>query len=328
MLADLGLGVATDAVYRAMLRFPREGVAALAVRTGLTATEVREALGELSALALVRESGAGEPGLRAISPRLATEILLSRRQVEVVERQRQLENARLAAARLMAEFTHHELPDSGQIQYLHGLDAVRDYLETINSQVQEEFLTLAPGGPQSPENMRASRALNIRLLERGVSMRTVYLESIRRDHATVEHAQWLVSLGADVRTAPFLPNRVIVCDRRIALVATDSEETSLGALAISNPGLLSLVISLFHRIWKDAAPLGSRPRPGYGPFTVQQLETLRLMNEGRTDESIAKSLGVTSRTVRRTVTTLLSRLGAQSRFQAGALAYRAGLIPD
>ena len=47
---------------------------------------------------------------------------------------------------------------------------------------------------------------------------------------------------------------------------------------------------------------------------------LRLLAGGLTDEMIARRLGVSVRTARRAASDLLSRLGARSRFQAGARA--------
>ncbi|MEU0742732.1 hypothetical protein [Streptomyces sp. NPDC006134] len=47
-----------------------------------------------------------------------------------------------------------------------------------------------------------------------------------------------------------------------------------------------------------------------------------------TDETIAKRLGVSPRTARRIANTLMTRLGARSRFQAGAMAVQVGRLPD
>ena len=44
------------------------------------------------------------------------------------------------------------------------------------------------------------------------------------------------------------------------------------------------------------------------------------------DKAIARQLGVSERTAHRRVTSLLSRLGAESRFQAGVQAVRNGLM--
>lgn len=46
-----------------------------------------------------------------------------------------------------------------------------------------------------------------------------------------------------------------------------------------------------------------------------------------TDDAIAKRLGVSPRTARRVANDMMERLGARSRFQAGALAVQHGWLP-
>lgn len=51
-----------------------------------------------------------------------------------------------------------------------------------------------------------------------------------------------------------------------------------------------------------------------------------MLEDGLTDEGIARKLGVSIRTVRRLMADLLKRLNAQGRFQAGAEAVRQGWL--
>ncbi|MGW6565220.1 LuxR C-terminal-related transcriptional regulator [Streptomyces sp. NPDC054975] len=327
-LGLVGLDGVTEAVYRAKLAHPQDGIAELASRLDMDEQEVRGALVRLSEMALVRMSGEDRTQVRAVDPRLGMEILLARQQAELTAQQQRIEATRAAAAELIAEYAESAAPAShAGLRYLHGIDAIRDQLELLNDEVQEEFLTFAPGGPQTPENMRASRPLNRRLLERGVAMRTIYLDSIRRDQPTYEHAEWLESLGAQVRTVPTLPNRVIVVDRRAALIAADTDNTGAGATLVTSPGMITLLCSLFEHVWDSAEPLGAVVRSEPDSLTKQQLAVLRLMADGRTDESIANSLGVSTRTVRRIATGLLTDLNARSRFQAGVRAVQRGHLP-
>lgn len=48
---------------------------------------------------------------------------------------------------------------------------------------------------------------------------------------------------------------------------------------------------------------------------------------GNTDDIVARRLGISPRTFRRRLATLMTRLGCTSRFQTGAQAVRAGLLP-
>ncbi|MCG5214059.1 helix-turn-helix domain-containing protein [Streptosporangium sp. KLBMP 9127] len=61
-------------------------------------------------------------------------------------------------------------------------------------------------------------------------------------------------------------------------------------------------------------------------LTEQQQAVLRLLATGAKDSAIARSLGVSIRTVTRTVGELTRILGATSRFQAGVRAARLGWL--
>ena len=324
----LRLDSAAESVYRTMLSQPSWGPAELSARLGLSDAEIRAALDHLSGMALVRTSTEDPSRMHAVSPHLGMEILLARQMADLACQQQRVEETRAAAARLISEFVDGQAVAPGaSVQHLDGVEAVRDYLAALNSQVREEFLTFAPGGPQSPANMRASRPLNERLLNRGVRMRTIYLDSIRRDSATLEHATWLTEHGARVRTVPSLPNRMIICDSRVAVIAVDDGNTSSGAVVVSAPGLITTLCTLFESTWDMAEPLGIRePQQDSGSLSRQQLEVLQLLAEGRTDESIARRLGVSQRTARRLANTLMVHLDARSRFQAGVRAAQRGLL--
>jgi DNA-binding CsgD family transcriptional regulator/sugar-specific transcriptional regulator TrmB len=328
MLDLLGLDSRTEAVYRAMLAHPRDGVEGLVSRLGMPVKEVRDALDQLSELALVRVSTEDPTQLHAVSPHLGMEILLARQQAELAAQQQRVEASRAVAARLISEFAgqQEDVPEAG-VQYLRGLESIRDYLTALNHQVRQEFLTFAPGGPQTEANMQASRPLNQRLLERGVQMRTIYLDSIRRDAATVSHAEWLIGKGGQVRTVPSLPNRMIICDRQVAIMAADSNATSVGAVVLSAPGLIAALCALFENTWQAAESLGAPAGREQEGLTRQQAEVLHLLAEGHTDDAIARKLGVSPRTARRFANTLMVHLDARSRFQAGVRAVQYGHLP-
>lgn len=328
MLSGLGIDAATEAVYRTMLARPEGGIASWAKELDLPESDVRQALDRLSGLALVRRSTDDHTRVRPVNPLLGLEALLAKEQAELAAHQLRVEASRAKVAETMAQFADRYAAGAGSgFQYLEGIDAVRDHIEILTNQVQDEFLTFAPGGPQTQANMAASRPLNLSLLDRGIRMRTVYLDSIRRDQPTVSHAEWLVDHGARIRTTPSLPNRLIVVDRRTALIATDSQNTRTGAVVVENPGTLALIIALFESVWQSAQPFGTRPERAPEQLSAHQAEVLRLMAQGLTDDAIAHHLGVSTRTVRRTVSGLLVQLDARSRFQAGVQAVQLGHLP-
>ncbi|WTS79142.1 helix-turn-helix transcriptional regulator [Streptomyces sp. NBC_00104] len=328
MLDVFGIDARTESVYRGMLAHPESGVTGLSDVLGLSREEIRTALDRLSEMALIRPSAEDPQRMHALNPQLGMEMLIARQQAELAVQQQRVEEGRAAAARILSEFA---LEDSatvkGDAEHVEGLDNIRDHLAAMNNEVEDEFLTFAPGGAQTEANMRNSRPLNRRLLDRGVRMRTVYLDSIRNDTATLAHAEWLTSHGAQVRTAPSLPNRMIIWDRRVALIAANSDDTAAGVTIHRAQGTVAALAALFENVWQTAEPFGveSHPREPDG-LNAQQREALRLLALGHTDEMVAKRLGVSARTARRIATTLMEHFGSRSRFQAGVRAAQQGFI--
>ena len=328
MLTALGLDSAAETVYRAMLRHPAAGVADLAAAVGVPEEDVRDALDTLSELALVRPAAGDAGRLRAVSPDIGMEILMARQQAQLAAQQERLEASRAAAAQLISEYAELRPATSHPgVEQLVGLDQIRDRLALLTREVTEEFLAFAPGGPQTAENMAASRPLNQDLLERGVRMRTLYLDSVRSHRPTVEHATWLAGLGGQVRTVPSLPTRMILMDRRTAMISVSSDDTAAGAVVLTGQGTLTLLYALFETTWESAQPLGEVVPVDPHGLTAQQTAALRLLAEGHTDEAIAKRLGVSHRTARRIASELMDRLDARSRFEAGVRAVQQGWLP-
>ncbi|WP_405936902.1 helix-turn-helix transcriptional regulator [Streptomyces sp. NBC_00726] len=330
MLDPLGLDATAEIVYRALLAQPYASLAEHRARTGLTHNQFDAALAELLHLSLVRPAAGtgGEQRLHVVDPRLGLEMLLTRRRALLAAEQQRLADGEAAVAELLCGLpASHSATGEPPVVHLDGVDHVRDYLARLHEEVEEEILTFATGGAQTAENMHASRPLNQELLERGVRMRTVYLDSIHNHPPTVAHVNWLASLGAGIRTAPSLSTRMIITDHRLALVALDDQDSSLGALVVSGPGLIAALEALFENVWADAEPLGPSEKPADHSLTRQQHETLRLLARGYTDEAIAKRLGVSPRTARRIATGLLGHLDARSRFQAGVHAAQLGYLP-
>ncbi|MFI5532347.1 LuxR C-terminal-related transcriptional regulator [Kitasatospora sp. NPDC051853] len=329
MLTTLGLDAASEAVYRTMLIHPQEGVAGLAMAAGLSEEAVRGALDVLSELALVRPSYEQSGALRAVSPDVGMEILMSRQQAELAAQQLRIEASRAAAAQLIAEYSEIR-PAAAHpgVEQLVGLDAIRGKLASLTREVRDEVMTFAPGGGQPQESMVASRPLNQDLLERGVRMRTVYLESCRNHQPTVEHVEWLAERGGQVRLAPSLPTRMIITDRSTVVIPVHGEDSGAAAVVLTGHGTVTALCALFENVWSTAQPLGSSSAPDVNGLTPQEATAVRLLAEGFTDEAIGKRLGVSQRTARRTATELMERLGARSRFEAGVKAVQHGWLPS
>ncbi|WP_116247592.1 LuxR family transcriptional regulator [Nocardiopsis sp. FIRDI 009] len=327
MFGSLGLDQDAAEVYRAMLAEPRAGVSDLARLLEWPVERVRSALDDLARLSLVRRSWEKPGELVLVRPVVGLNALLWRQEAELLERQRQIADARSAITQLISDYEEStRIRAAADVEQLHGIDAIRLRIEEFAHDCRHSLMTFADGGAQTPANLEASLPLDRMLLERGVELRDVYLDSVMKDPQTVDYISQLSDLGAQIRTAPTLPTRLLIFDRSTALLPADPTDTSASALVLRGQGVIAALLSLYEYVWNEARPVGggaSRDRHG---LTGQEQAVINLLAEGNTDEAIARKLGVSVRTARRITADLSRRLGARSRFQAGARASELGWI--
>ncbi|MER7415733.1 helix-turn-helix transcriptional regulator [Micromonospora peucetia] len=327
MLEVLGLHVASEAVYRVMLEEPRYGVAEIAARLSWTTEQVHEALDELGRLSLLRASR-DEPGAqRAISPEVGLPALLARQETELAMHQEKIAASRRAVAAIVADYAELRPAQSrAEVEQLASRDSVRHRLEELVHSCRTEILSFVPGGAQCEETSMAARSFGVTWAERGIQARGVYLDSVRNHPPTLHHLRRLHEQRVQIRTTAALPLQMTIFDREIALVPIDSEQHQRGAALHHGRGTVAALCALFEQTWRAAHPLGAERDRDESGLTSQEREVLHLLAEGHTDDSVARRLGISVRTGRRITADLLKRLGARSRFQAGALAAARGWI--
>ncbi|MFB8757307.1 ATP-binding protein [Streptomyces nigra] len=121
------------------------------------------------------------------------------------------------------------------------------------------------------------------------------------------------------------------CRLRLAealLVADDREGAAAEAAAARRTAarlgagpLLERVDALIRR-----GRLAEQRAPGSSPLTAREQDVLRLLAAGRTNRQIGEELYITGKTASVHVSNILAKLGAASRTEAVAIAYREGLI--
>jgi DNA-binding CsgD family transcriptional regulator/sugar-specific transcriptional regulator TrmB len=327
LLAALGLNTTAEAVYTAMLDHPGHGVAELAATLSLDETRVHAALDDLADLMLVRASRDRPGGLRAVSPQTGLSGMLMRQEADIAARRAEIAASRAALAQLVSERADVHSAGASRSERLLGMDAIQNRLETMAREERHECLGVNPGAAQHPDDLAASRPLDAATLGRGVAIRTLYQDSVRNDRATIAYAHWLLDQGGEVRTAPVLPQRLVISDRARALVPIDPDNPRKGALYVTEPGLVAAFVQLFERAWSTAVPLGASrlQDPGDG-LSATEAELLRLLGSGLTDEAAGRRLGLSLRTVRRHMASIMERLHASSRFEAGIRAAQKGWL--
>jgi len=95
----------------------------------------------------------------------------------------------------------------------------------------------------------------------------------------------------------------------------------ISSIAIPNGGVCQAIFGV--------AVLGPpRAEPATAGLTARQYEVLQLLGEGASTADIAAMLHLTTETVRNHVRAILRALGAHSRLEAVAIAYRQGLLHE
>jgi DNA-binding NarL/FixJ family response regulator len=117
---------------------------------------------------------------------------------------------------------------------------------------------------------------------------------------------------------------MLLLDGEVALLPIKADQTSLGALVVRTPAVLTGLRALFDTYWHGAVPFGRVQVSA--DLTDQERTILALLADGAQDQEVATAIGVSLRTVRRMVASLSDRLDSQSRFQTGVNAVRSGWL--
>jgi DNA-binding NarL/FixJ family response regulator len=111
----------------------------------------------------------------------------------------------------------------------------------------------------------------------------------------------------------------------IVLTERGDEDEAAAARALGIHAVLPKNASLSELLVTMRTALVERS-DGTPPLTERQREVLRLLTEGFDNAQIARSLGISPRTARAHVSSVLERLGAENRTQAAVIAVRRGYV--
>ncbi|MFI5647303.1 LuxR C-terminal-related transcriptional regulator [Kitasatospora sp. NPDC051705] len=316
-LAVLGVSTREESVYRLLLRSPRIGITAIALGCGLGFDDARAAVTGLREIGLATTAHGRpphDPAFDAVDPRTAVERLARRRLDGLQDEIRRVLSARHLVDGLLEDLRAGRQDPAGDLQYVEGIDQVVECVDELSFFVREERLTTHPG-PIISAALDAVRASDLKYLRRGLRMRTILHSNALECRRVSRFATELAEQGAQVRGTPDPLERMVVFDRRTALVATDPQDITRGALVIRQPGVVAHLLALFERRWSQACGVGEEL-----PSAIER-EVLRTMARADKDEAGARTLDMSVRTYRSHVAALMRRLGAPNRFQA-ALAAR------
>jgi sugar-specific transcriptional regulator TrmB len=236
---------------------------------------------------------------------------MGRRVVELLD-----ESAAWADAFGSLAQTFRRTPAGGSaLDEIRGLASINQFLEAAVDDAEHELLTAQPAGARRAVILEQAVDRDLRALERGVTMHTLYQHTARRSKATRDHVERILERGAKVRTLDEFFNRLIVIDRRLAVIPGGSPDV---AVAIHDPNLVSYLADVFDRSWERAREYDERGGASDSDIAaeVRQL-TVRMLTEGHSDPASAKRVGVSTRTYASYVAALKDEYGVETRFQLG-----------
>lgn len=327
MLEPLGVDDATFAVYHALLSHPDSTPEQIAELVKQPIAQVLDTMALLRKLELLVPTWADPDSEHAVHPRVGLSGLAERRRGELNQRLHELKQAE-STAEVIAEQYNELLTSrsSGDVEVLKGRANASRRIEELGLKTRETFWGMIPAHLDDSIHPD-ERSPDMPLLERGLKMRTIYLQSMTVSKAGLDYAALLHRLGGEVRATPTLPMRLLIFDREIAVMAMDPQNPTAGAVIHRSPAVVSLAIALFDAYWSRATELFSpEDRDNESPLTPHEAEVLRLLAGGAKDEQVARLLGISLRTARRITANLSDRLDATSRFELGVAAAKRGWV--
>ncbi|MCX4762885.1 helix-turn-helix transcriptional regulator [Streptomyces sp. NBC_01275] len=320
----LGLSELEERLYRHFLRNPGATAGDVHLLLDAPLQRIERALERLLSLAVVVEGAEG--GYLPATPELVVDSLTDMRLKQLHEEMRAVTQARHLVASLRAE---QELAptEAPVVEKIENLDTIRSRIDALAFFAREEILSAEPYTALTHENIQHARPLDLRCIRRGVRIRNVVVSKALGDPVTLGYLRELTSLGAEIRVVDEIAARILVYDRNTALTPVDPADGSRGALVSQEAGLVANIVALFEKIWAGATELTSfcgESAEDRLPEVEQRV--LEAMCRGTNDEIGARDLGVSVRTYRRYVASILNSLDAASRPHAVFLARERGWI--
>ncbi|QAY68788.1 LuxR C-terminal-related transcriptional regulator [Xylanimonas protaetiae] len=213
-------------------------------------------------------------------------------------------------------------PSAGDLR-LSGADEIRTCLREISATASERVDSLIPTVP-STEALTSSLASDLRMVERGVRLRSLFPDHAKEATRITDYAEHVGRYGVEVRHGAVGQVRMVLFDSSVAVISavTSGSSATPAALVTRTSGVISAMSSYFALLWARSGTISTDAaiRPG----AAREASILAAVIAGKTDRAIAREHGVDERTVQRTLSTLRQRYGVNSRYQLVAEAVARG----
>lgn len=289
------------------------------------------ALDVLRGLRLVKDTAVG-PGalgeLVAVSPEAAQMELLVPLEQTIHDKRRQLAGVKGKLLSFTEAFNTMQRAQPRQETVVTAERAEIELRLTAAAQRSTgEMLMMQPCAAQEPPELRHARSLVPEAVRGGASVRMLYPHTARADAVPRAHLRELLDAGGEVRTTRESHSCFLIFDRKVAFVQIDDGRGSeSGIAAVYDPSVATFLAGIHDRVWQSAFGVDSGTIGRVDRMDDLKSAILELLSSGIKDEAIARRLGISERSFRRHLAAIMQDFSARSRFQAGVLAARTGLV--
>ncbi len=327
----IGLAQCDESVYRYYIGRPGSTSEEISRATGLQQSVVDSSRVRLIDLGLLRLEPSGDVWAVPNGPAMVMEMVRNDLHAEYARKRSDLaqiesELTRLTNAQILAASSEQ----GPHVDWVPSSDAMAMRVTELMCHARTEVAWVDPGSVM-PWKAQLERAVpaEVRAAQRGVDVRVI---CPWQPSGTVRQRPEDTDRGSPIRKRVMSTPEIelLIFDRRIAMLAGGRWNGGQNALLVREKLLVHMLYRVFEAWWAQATDL--RPVHTHaGQSAVSEVNSeekliLRMLGDGYKDETIAKKLGISVRTVRRKISCVLQRMSAESRFQAGVQAAQRGWI--
>ena len=286
--------------------------AEIAESLGISLRVARKLLADLETLGLATHTPKVPRVYVAAPPEFAVAALIRQQQA-------MLERVRVAIPDLEEQSARSN--HSGGQEPVLELITSRTHLGAVMTQMYESFRSEAMCFQRAP--MLTPTIVPPRRVRSGARVRTISDNSILGMPGTLARIKQDVADGEQARMLPSLPFKMMIFDRRAAVISLDGDNPeNAPTLLIHGSALLKALCLLFEFVWERATPIMlGRDAGGAGTLDARAGEMadalIPLLAAGLNDKAIAMELGISPATLNRRMSELMRVTGTRTRFQLG-----------
>lgn len=293
------------------------------VAAGIPDDAITPAIDLLTRHGILRSTG--EDRWEAIPPDLALPTLAMHYEARAA-------HLRDSAEDLAHVYHANRIPSSDEIP--HGVTLLRNHdelnaaIQTVTGTAISELCAAYADSPATAHLLDNSLHWHREKLKtrtgKPLQRRATFDSAVFRHDRAADVLRTRAESGEDNRTLTGIPFSVIVADGSEAVIDLTAFDTSgAGSLLVRDRRFVLALRGLCETWWRLGTPMAWA-----GNEDLDRVSALimSMLAAGSTDAMMAARAGLSQRTIERRVRTLMNRLGATTRFQAGVLAARRGWL--